>query len=180
MKLAIFAALGTILSLAAVETTSAIPPGLQGKSLVVALQGTATAQPRVIQLPEGPVEAMCFDVDMIDLETGEVIGTGTDCLYNIQETNNGLTLTDVTIFQFNDGRIMSKSEVEVQAVANGFPNVSHLTGSVPEEGHNSILRSSGRYRNAAGRVRLSGAVDMSSLESNGQMTFNCIFVIELD
>ena len=151
------------------------------KSIVVALQGTAQGQPKTLDLPGGPVDATCFQVDLINLESGRVIGSGADCLTNIQPLGAGVSLTDYTIFDFPSGSIVSQSEVSIQpAQMAGFPQVSHLTGSHPMPWDNNVLMGTRRFRNATGQVRLSGGVDMSKLASDGQITFDCIFVITLD
>lgn len=149
------------------------------KNLVVGMKGESTGFLRTLNTDQGPVDAMCFEVDLIDVASGRVIGRGFDCLYNIQQDGSGLTVTDIAIFEFEGGKIISRGHVGVQPTSLPFPGVSHLTGSLPAPGSNSILHASGVYAGATGRVRLSGAVDMSRL-SEGVMQFDCLFVIELD
>jgi hypothetical protein len=50
---------------------------------------------------------------------------------------------------------------------------------VPNPGANSIIGGTGRFQNATGSVRLSGAVNLSEL-GDGVITFDCVFVINLD
>ena len=51
---------------------------------------------------------------------------------------------------------------------------------VPDEGGNQIVSGTGRFRNATGRVRLNGDVDMSLFFSDNIITFDCIFRIDFD
>lgn len=44
--------------------------------------------------------------------------------------------------------------------------------------HHSVVSGTGRFDNASGRVRLSGAVEMANFPDS--IGFNCIFVIDLD
>ena len=37
----------------------------------------------------------------------------------------------------------------------------------------------GNFKNAYGSVRLSGAVNMSALDSEGKIVFDCVFVIDI-
>lgn len=156
-------------------------PGKAQEAMVFALQGVDQGTPRRIDTPEGAVEALCFQADIVDISTGQVIGTGFDCLANVvPNSSGGVSLTDYTIFQFPEGTIAAKANVSVEATTLNYPGVTHVTGSFPTEGENNILWGSGAYKGATGSVRLSGGVDMSKLGTEGEIQFDCIFVVELD
>ena len=149
------------------------------RNIVVALKGTAVGEMQRLETPSGPVDALCFEVDMIDVNTGEVVGRGVDCLTNVTPNGAGLSLIDYPIFEFPYGTIIAESPVSVRPVEVPFPDVTHLTGSFPAfAGENNIVFANGRFEGRTGSVRMSGGVDMSQLETLGQITFNCIFVID--
>ncbi len=54
--------------------------------------------------------------------------------------------------------------------------MTHITGAIPRPGENSVLSGSGAFKGAAASVRISGAVNMSNF-ANGEITFDCIFVV---
>lgn len=159
------------------ETEATTPAG--GAPIAVQMVGTATGIARNIHLPTGAVDATCFEVDLVDLASGQVIGTGVDCLVDPQMNQGGLTLTDYTVFKFPDGTLVAKAEVDVRETTLGQQGYTHLTGSFPDPAGNDIVFGTGAYANATGQVRLSGGVDMSNF-GNGEIGFNCLFVIDLD
>ena len=182
MKLARILPVVTALGLLATLTVFSADADAQSageRAIVVALKGTAQGEPRTLQLPDGPVDAVCFTVDLIDVASGQVIGSGQDCLANITPNDHGVTLTDYTYFHFPYGTLIAKSEVTVQESGLAFPAVTHLTGAHPPFGANSIVQGTGRFQGVTGRVRLSGGTDMSRMDT-GVMGFDCIFVVELD
>ena len=151
-----------------------------GKILVVGLQGTYTAETRPIPVTDqGSTEAACFDLDLINLSTGKVIGTATDCLSDISDVGDGMALTGTTIFNLPGGTIMSRGRTTVKPITTNAADtpVTHITGAVPNAGTNSIISGTGKYAGASGEVRLSGAVNLSAFPT---ITFDCIFVITLD
>jgi hypothetical protein len=42
-----------------------------------------------------------------------------------------------------------------------------------------VIYGDGKFQNAAGKVRLSGAVNLSALTTAGQIFFDCVFVIDI-
>jgi hypothetical protein len=42
-----------------------------------------------------------------------------------------------------------------------------------------VIYGDGKFRKAAAPVRLSGAVNLSKLDSDGEITFDCMFAINL-
>ena len=155
-----------------------------GNNIVVRLAGTAQAYAGD-ELFESygltPLGANCFDVDLVDAKTGNVIGSASDCLSGIAPsvTDNGVMLTGTTFFFFPGGTLISQGLTTVQPVLHGSADFTHITGAVPSPGDNGVIYGDGKFKNAAGPVRLSGAVNLSLLNSDGQITFDCVFIIDI-
>lgn len=155
-----------------------------GKLIAVQFVTRDTAEVRPIPPIDGTGtdEGLCFDGALIDLKTGRIIGTATDCLADISgDPASGMSLVGTTIFNLPGGSVVSRGNTTVQPILtdpSGTP-ITHITGAVPNPGENSIIGGTGRYQNATGSVRLSGAVNLSEL-GDGIITFDCVFVIRLD
>ena len=128
-----------------------------------------------------PLGANCFDLDLVDAKTGNVIGSASDCLSGITPsiTDNGVMLTGTTFFFFPGGTLVSQGLTTVQPVLHGSASYTHITGAVPSPGDNGVIYGDGKFKNAVGPVRLSGAVNLSALNSDGQITFDCVFIIDI-
>ena len=152
--------------------------------LVVNLSGTADGYDRYVPDADGdgqPEWARCFDVDLLHLPSKVVIGKATDCLSNIEaDANGGVKLVGTTYFRFRDGALVSRGLTSVQPTTHGSAGYTHITGAVPGQTDNSVMRGTGSFANASGTVRLSGAVAMTPDGPNGPITFDCVFVIDLD
>ncbi|MCH8805749.1 MAG: hypothetical protein IH986_06650 [Planctomycetes bacterium] len=149
-----------------------------GQSLAVVIQGTATGELRMID----GVEMNCFDVDLVDAASGRIIGRGTDCL----DLNSivpdpsggaGFSISNTQFFHLPGGTIKSRHRTTIQPVLEGSPGITHITGAIPAAPN--ILGGTGRYRDAEGTVRLTGAVDLSRLAGENIITFDCVFRIDL-
>lgn len=171
----------------------------QALSLVVQLGGTAVGETRQIDTDGDGApdkEANCFDVDLVDPNSGLKLGIGSDCLSDLEVLNPGepgcedpaasiagcnVRLIDTTIFQFIDGTIVSQGAVSLPvALDEGSLNagITHVTGSFPTE--NNILYGTGRFENAQGRVRVSGGVNMSNTVAANEITFDCFFYVQTE
>ena len=64
----------------------------------------------------------------------------------------------------------------LQPTSQGGVTFTHVTGA---NGDGGIQYGTGRFGNAAGDARLSGLVDLSRLVTDGEITFDCLFVVEL-
>ena len=128
-----------------------------------------------------PLGANCFDLDLVDAKTGNIIGSASDCLSGITPsiTDNGIMLTGTTFFFFPGGTLISQGLTTVQPVLHGSSGFTHITGAVPSPGDNGVIYGDGKFKNAVGSVRLSGAVNLSALNSDGQITFDCVFIIDI-
>ncbi len=156
--------------------------------IIVALRGTSIGVLSEMNFgaPGDDADALCFDIDLIDLKTGRKIGTASDCLSNIVEANGGLALVGRTIFNFPGGTLVTRGLTSVQPTTHGSPDFSNITGAIPTAGENSVLAGTGRFRNVSGAVRLSGAVKMVPIDNGPgreddqlEITFDCIFDINL-
>ena len=177
------------LTAAALLIMAGLPIQAAGKSeksahILVALRGTDIGTLRVMDDGASGDEstALCFDLDIIDLKTGRKIGTASDCLSNIEEVNGGLALVGRTIFNFPGGKLVTRGLTSVQPTTRGSLDFTNITGAIPAAGENSVLSGTGRFKNASGSARLSGAVKIVPI-ANGpgkeddqlQMTFDCVF-----
>ena len=174
-----------VLGMGMVATTMAEPDQAADPNIVVRLVGTAIGEDRMVSDIDGDEiddPALCFDINLEDVQTGKIIGTATDCLSDITSVGDGLSLVGTTTFNFNDGnQLTSRGITTVQPVTDGSPNMTHITGSIPDVNDNSILSGTGKFYDASGPVRLSGAVNMVSQDDGSlQITFDCLFVIDLD
>jgi len=88
-------------------------------------------------------------------------------------------LTGTTFFFFPGGTLISRGLTTVQPVLHGSADFTHITGAVPSPTDNGVIYGDGKFKKAAGPVRLSGAVNLSLLNSDGIITFDCVFVIDI-
>ncbi|NOR20647.1 MAG: hypothetical protein GQ538_11235 [Xanthomonadales bacterium] len=155
-----------------------------GNTIAVRLVGTAEAY-AVEDIFEGldlePMSALCFDINLVDIKTGKTIGTASDCLSDITPSmdDNGLKLIGTTFFHFPGGTLISQGLTTVQPVLHGSADFTHITGAVPSAADNGVIYGDGKFKNASGPVRLSGAVNLGSLASDGLITFDCVFIIDI-
>lgn len=167
-----------------------------GINLVRIVQWKGTATP--VELPKGVgggvVQAgtPCYEVEMVNPSTGWRIGTGYDCITNpgsLVVTGEG-TVTTYYIFAFRGrGSIISHNRVVVRSSSdddtfNPVPtgqdpvnlNFTHILGSLPTE--NTITGGTRRFKNASGKVRVSGGVSLANFPDT--IEFDDLFVIDFD
>jgi hypothetical protein len=154
-----------------------------GNNIVVLLAGEGLADASGNQFTElglvAPPGVLCFDIDLVDAKTGNVIGRGSDCLSDITPSDNGgMSLTATSFFHFPGGTLVSRGLVTLQPKLHGLEEYTHVVGAAPSLAENSVIYGDGKFKDAAGSVRLSGLVNLSRLGS-GYIDFDCIFVIDL-
>ena len=54
---------------------------------------------------------------------------------------------------------------------------THVTGA---NGEGGIQYGEGQFNHSSGSARLSGLVDLARLGSDNEITFDCVFVVDLD
>lgn len=126
-------------------------------------------------------EFQCHTMPLIDPATKLQLGSGIDCLANIQEDGNGgLTLTAVSFFVLPSGTLVSAGQTTLAAFINNFGDGSggdnartHISGAVPS-GYN-IIAGTGQFAGMKGKVRLSGTMNIGD-----SLFFDCIFVLDLE
>lgn len=179
--------------IAAILGTSSIAPYVDadrgnGKPIVLRFIGDGTLltdeekpileglDPEIQELILDP-DTLCYEIPLERMKNGKIIGTGLDCLANIEPDGDAITLTDVTIFNIKKKVLVSVSDVTIQPnLTADTENVTHITGSFPAE--NNIVYGTKKFEDASGSVRLSGGVNMSDFPE--KIVFDCIFVINLD
>ena len=169
-----------LLVLSSLASTGANAEGRQGpKSFVVALQGTAAAEPRTFD----GVDYLCFDVDLVDPATGRYIGPASDCLNPASilpiGVDGGFGVNNLTFVGLPGGTVVSLSRTTVQPVEDSSHGPTHITGEVASYSNIVTTLNTGRFMNATGNTRLSGQVDMSQFGS-GIITFDCLFIVSID
>ncbi|MGF1714503.1 hypothetical protein L4D08_06290 [Photobacterium chitinilyticum] len=135
---------------------------------------------------EQPDPAFCFDVDLKEIATGELVGTATDCLSNIDNgPNGGLQLVGTTFFNFPNGQIVTRGNTTVQQanepiVTPDGEKITHITGASSDE--NAVIKTSGDFAWYQGSVRLSGMVNLTDFGGGvGEpIFFDCLFVLNLE
>ena len=123
----------------------------------------------------------CHTMPLIDPATKLQLGSGIDCLADIQQdANGGLTLTAVSMFILPSGTIVSSGQTSLPAFINGFGDAAgsdnartHVSGAVP--GGNNIIAATGQFAGMTGKVRLSGTMRIGDT-----LFFDCIFVLDLE
>lgn len=162
--------------------------GNAGKHLVLNLIGAGSMYEGMVPDIDGDGiddPAICFDVNLVNAKNNNFIGTGTDCLSDIQPTGTGLSLIGTTIFNLPGGTLVTRGSTTVQPVLKqtitptGQP-ITHITGAA--DSGNAVISGTGRFRNSTGTVRLSGMVDMSGFGGSvgDPIVFDCLFVVNID
>ncbi|MFT5502106.1 MAG: hypothetical protein ACI88G_002248 [Woeseiaceae bacterium] len=151
-----------------------------GNNIAVRLVGTAdmhngdTLFENFDLTPEG---ALCYDLDVVDVKSGDVIGSAADCLTNISPVDDGVALTGTTFFFFLGGTVVTRGLTTVQPTTHGSADFTHITGAIPQPGDNNVIYGDGKFKNASGSARLSGAVNLSNFPA--QAVFDCVFILDL-
>lgn len=146
-----------------------------------------------------PDDYACFQMDMLDPATGNVVGYGVDCLVfhgipgqvvNAKGLANGkafqnlagdVAVEAVSIFDFGGGNLLVTSGLtSVRPLLQGFgdggaPARTHVSGSIPDPAAHSILLAEGTFAGSQGSARVSGAL---SISGNG-LYFDCLWILDI-
>lgn len=123
----------------------------------------------------------CHTMPLIDPATKLQLGSGIDCLADIQQDENGgLTLTAVSFFVLPSGTLASHGQTSLASFINNFGDASgsdnartHMSGAVPSG--NNIIVATGQFAGMKGTARLSGTMNIGD-----SLFFDCIFVLNLE
>lgn len=126
----------------------------------------------------GPA-SLCWDFAIHDIKTGDVIGDVTDCAEVTPVANDGFEVIGTTFFYFPGGTVVTRVTTTVQPVLHGSPDYTHITGAIPQAGDNNVIYGDGKFKNAEGPVRLSGAVDLTNFLATGEITIDCLFTLDI-
>lgn len=146
-----------------------------------------------------PDDYACFQMDMRDPVSGDVIGTGVDCLIfhevpgrvvngnglangkAFQNLAGDVAVEAVSVFDFGgDDLIVTSGLTSVRPLLEGFgdggaPARTHISGSIPGPSANGVLLAEGSFAGRQGPARVSGAL---TVDSNG-LFFDCLWVLDL-
>ena len=162
-------------------------------TLVVELRGNGVLVAAADNHPKAPAGSACFaGIDIVDLNSGIVIGKGMDCVMILDDmagpAAESLIVTGTTVFNLPGGQLVTQGTTSIVpkpagTADPGSPDVTHFTGSIPSLGDssNAVIHGTGRFRRTRGTARLSGAVDLSGLHfiPGDLVGFRCIFVLSL-
>lgn len=148
--------------------------------LKVTARGTVLGQPKTIVHPKtGEVlEPVCFLMELVDSDSGNVIGTLEDCVVNNETPSDGTITSRVITFINIDGRGTIQAEnIVFQELLPPLEELNFKTSFTPTE--DNIINTSFEFEGMEGTVSLVGEVSLQNLEQ-GIVTFNCDFTINLE
>jgi hypothetical protein len=146
-----------------------------------------------------PDDYACFQMDMRDPASGNVIGFGVDCLIfhdvpgqivNGNGLANGkafpnlagdVAVEAVSIFDFGEGDVIVTSGLtSVRPLLEEFgdggaPARTHISGSIPDPSASSVLLAEGEFSGSQGPARVSGALAINS----AGLFFDCLWILDI-
>ncbi|WP_273857178.1 hypothetical protein [Photobacterium sp. GSS17] len=131
-----------------------------------------------------PDSAYCFDLEVKEIISGDVIGSATECWSEVTSEGDGSKLIGTTFLYLSGGLVVTRGQTTVQPVLqetktyDGY-TITHFTGASNDK--NGIIKTSGDYAWNKGSVRASCLVDRSEYyESVGDgIYFDCLLVLDL-
>lgn len=158
-----------------------------GKHFVLNLVGTGYQYTSTVPDPEGgEMDALCFDLALVNLQNRQIIGSASDCLSEISAAESGtVALTGTSYFHLPQGTLITQGKTTVAAVEQTTvtpygAEITHITGA--SGSGNAIVGGTRRFANSTGTARLSGMVNLADFTGvdGDPITFDCIFVVDLD
>jgi hypothetical protein len=121
---------------------------------------------------------------MVDPASEIPLGTGIDCLYPFDDTDDpgpGVSLQALSFFTFDSGTIVTLGLTSVRpfriGVGDAGGGVTHMTGSIPAD-RTGVIGGTDAYANKEGSARVSGAVSL--IDFPGFLTFDCLWLVEVE
>lgn len=136
-------------------------------------------------VPNVGEDVVCQDVDMVNMQSNEVIATSSDCFSDIEpDSGGGAGFIGTSFLNFPDGTIITQGKFTAQPVLHetttiaGVP-ITAITGAASEG--NTFIGGTGRYENSTGNARVSGLINGEgyAFMPGDTMYFDCIFEIQL-
>ena len=157
-----------------------IVPSPERVQLKVIGRGTAIGQPRTIGHPKTgeTLESVCFLMDLVDPDTGNVIGTLQDCVVDNVTHGDGTILSRVITSININGRGTIQAENQVLQTLQLPVEAFNFTTSFTPIGNN-VINTTFEFENMEGTVALDGEVNLANFDQ-GIVTFNCNFTIALE
>jgi hypothetical protein len=159
--------------------------GHDQQRLLIKLLGYSEAYVPDWDVPNAESDVVCQDMDLVDLQSNEVIGSATDCFSSINpDSGGGAGFTGTSFLHFPEGTIVSQGKFTAQPVleetisSTGVP-ITAITGTAAEG--NTIISGTGKYENVKGNVRVSGQINGEeyAFMPGDPIYFDCIFEIQL-
>ena len=150
------------------------------KFILVKLNGTAPGYLRSV--PGFDEEALCFDIDLLDLKSGEIIGGATDCISDEQMNADGVEFVGTTYLYLPGGNVSVRSVADENIMLRTGQKITNITGSATTGNTFIEGESTGIYENSTGNTRISGMINTENFAFNvgDEQFFDCIFEIQLD
>ncbi|MEO9510968.1 MAG: hypothetical protein ABJN84_12595 [Flavobacteriaceae bacterium] len=147
--------------------------------LTVIGRGTVLSQSKTIVHPKTgeTLQPDCFLMDLIDPDTGNIIGTLEDCVVESLIPSDG-TITSRVVTSINiDGRGTIQAEnIVFQEILAPLQELNFSTLFIPTE--NNVINTTFEFEGMEGTVALEGEVNLLQI-GEGIVTFNCTFTINL-
>jgi hypothetical protein len=143
-----------------------------------------TYECEIPETDQGTTIATCHDHDIINLKTGQIIGTATDATADVVPADTGLVGTGTTFFHLPQGTLVIRGTGSIQPVLHGTPTldnhpVTHIAGIFPDAPQaNNVLYGTGVFKNAEGSFSLLGALDLTHA-AQGQSAFHCVYFMDI-
>lgn len=151
---------------------------------------------------------VCFEMPLVEAATDIILGSGVDCLRfdppglifggnpaladGVTVTEGTMTVTVFSFFVLPGGTLVNFGTTTIQPFVAGFgdgfiagdsgnPQVTHLTGSIPN-GASSIAAGTRRFSRVSGHGRVSGAVSVLPIDVAAGIgpSFDCLWELTLD
>ncbi|SDM31831.1 hypothetical protein [Kriegella aquimaris] len=154
-------------------------PNTKQLLLKVNARGTVLGQPKTIVHPKTgeTLEPTCFLMDLVDPDTGKLIGTLQDCVVSMETPSDGTITSKVITSIHIDGRGTILAEnIVFQELRPPAQELNFNTSFTPTK--NNVIYTTFEFEGMEGTVSLDGEVNLSKL-GEGIVTFNCDFTINL-